>query len=119
MLKSSILIINTPQAHKLFPGQFTYVVIGCVGLAESISYVVLGILNMVTTTCSYCYMSKLFIPQAIMADDSNPQMFLIFFLTLAGCSLLSLPVTWCVRESRDKSSEDYNANTNKGFVSAE
>ena len=57
--------------------------------------------------------------QVIMADDSNPQMFLIFFMTLAGFGLLSLPVTWCVRESRDKSSEDYNANTNKGFVSAE
>ncbi len=55
-----------------------------------------------------------------MADDSNPQMFLIFFLTLAGCSLLSLPVTWCVRDkSRDKPSEDCNVKTNKGFVSAE
>ena len=65
------------------------------------------------------YMSILSIPQAIMADDSNPQMFLIFFLTLAGCSLLSLPVTWCVRDkSRDKPS-DCNVNTNKGFVSAE
>ena len=65
------------------------------------------------------YMSYLSIPQAIMADDSNPQMFLIFFLTLAGCSLLSLPVTWCVRDkSRDKPS-DCNVNTNKGFVSAE
>ena len=46
-----ILLTNTPQAHKLFPGQFTYVVIGCVGLAESFSYGALGILNMVT--CSY------------------------------------------------------------------
>ena len=65
------------------------------------------------------YMPILSIPQAIMADDSNPQMFLIFFLTLAGCSLLSLPVTWCVRDkSRDKPS-DCNVNTNKGFVSAE
>ena len=54
-----------------------------------------------------------------MADDSNPQMFLIFFLTLAGFSLLSVPVTWCVRESRDKPTEDCNVNTNKGFVSAE
>ena len=60
------------------------------------------------------------IPQAIMADDSNPHMFLIFFLTLAGCSLLSLPVTWCVRDqSRDKLREDKYVNTNKGFVSAE
>ena len=55
-----------------------------------------------------------------MADDSNPQMFLIFFLTLAGCSLVSVPVTWCVKDkSREKSSEDYNANTNKGFVRPE
>ena len=59
------------------------------------------------------------ISQAIMADDSNPHMFLIFFLTLAGCSLLSLPVTWCVRESREKPREDNNANTNKGFDSVE
>ena len=54
-----------------------------------------------------------------MADDSNPQMFLIFFLTLAGCSLLSLPVTWCVRDKSREQSEDCNVNTNKGFVSAE
>ena len=54
-----------------------------------------------------------------MADDSNPQMFLIFFLTLAGCSLLSLPVTWCVRDKSRAQSEKFNVNTNKGFVSAE
>ena len=55
-----------------------------------------------------------------MADDSNPQMFLIFFMTLAGFGLLSLPVTWCVRDkSRDKPSEDCNVKTNKGFVNAE
>ena len=38
--------------------------------------------------------------QAIMTDDSDPHMFLIFFLTLAGCTLLSLPVTWWVSETR-------------------
>ena len=54
-----------------------------------------------------------------MADDSNPHMFLIFFLTLAGCSLLSLPVTWGVRETREKPGEDNNANTNKGFDTLE
>ena len=54
-----------------------------------------------------------------MADDSNPHMFLIFFLTLAGCSLLSLPVTWGVRETRDKPGEDNKANTNKGFDTLE
>ena len=35
-----------------------------------------------------------------MTDDSNPHMFLIFFLALAGCSLVSLPVTWLVSDSR-------------------
>ena len=35
-----------------------------------------------------------------MTDDSNPHMFLIFFLALAGCSLVSLPVTWWVNDSR-------------------
>ena len=38
--------------------------------------------------------------QAIMTDDSDPHMFLIFFLSLAGCCLVSLPVTWMVNDSR-------------------
>ena len=38
--------------------------------------------------------------QAIMTDDSDPHMFLMFFLSLAGCSLVSLPVTWWVNDSR-------------------
>ena len=35
-----------------------------------------------------------------MTDDSDPHMFLMFFLSLAGCSLVSLPVTWLVNDSR-------------------
>ena len=35
-----------------------------------------------------------------MTDDSDPHMFLIFFLSLAGCSLVSLPVTWWVSDTR-------------------
>ena len=92
--------------------------IGCVGLAESFSYGALGILNMVTNIISVDVKVKS-VSQAIMADDSNPHMFLIFFLTLAGCSLLSLPVTWCVRESREKPGEDNKANANKGFDTVE
>ena len=34
-----------------------------------------------------------------MSDDSNPDMFMVLFLTLAGCSLLSVPVTWFVSSS--------------------
>ena len=34
-----------------------------------------------------------------MTDDSNPHMFLMFFLALAGCSLVSLPVTWWLSET--------------------
>ena len=35
-----------------------------------------------------------------MTDDSDPHMFLMFFLSLAGCSLVSLPVTWLVSDTR-------------------
>ena len=38
-----------------------------------------------------------------MSDDSSPVRFLIFFLSLAGCSLLSVPTTWFVA---DKKRED-------------
>ena len=34
-----------------------------------------------------------------MTDDSDPHMFLMFFLSLAGCSLVSLPVTWWLSET--------------------
>ena len=40
--------------------------------------------------------SKCITLQVIIARDSDPHMFLIFFLTLAGCSLISVPVTWFV-----------------------
>ena len=35
-----------------------------------------------------------------MSDDSNPDRFLIFFMTLAGCSLVSIPITWFVSDSK-------------------
>ena len=35
-----------------------------------------------------------------MSDDSSPVRFLIFFLSLAGCSLLSVPTTWFVADKR-------------------
>ena len=38
--------------------------------------------------------------QVIMSDDSNPDRFLIFFMTLAGCSLVSIPITWFVSDSK-------------------
>ena len=65
----------------MFPGPNTYIVIGCIGLAESFSYGALGILNAV-----------------IMSDDSNPNMFLIFFITLGVFSLVSVPTTWFVSD---------------------
>ena len=65
----------------MFPGPNTYIVIGCVGLAESFSYGALGMLNAV-----------------IMSDDSDPNMFLIFFITLGVFSLVSVPTTWFVSD---------------------
>ena len=38
-----------------------------------------------------------FIHQAIMTDEDNPKMFLTFFLVLAACSLLTVPVTFFVK----------------------
>ena len=45
-------LILSLQAHVLFPGSFTYVVIGCVGLAESFAYGALAIINKVDTSLS-------------------------------------------------------------------
>ena len=83
--------------HRLFPGQFASVVIGCIGLAESFSYGALGVLNTVDikidhVTCCTCYT-----PQAIMTDEDNPSMFLTFFLVLAACSLMTVPVSFFVK----------------------
>lgn len=71
------------QAHKLFGGPNISVVLGCIGLAQSFSYGALGMLN-----------------QLIMSEDSNDGRFLIFFLTLGGFSLLSVPTTWFVSNKR-------------------
>ena len=72
----------------MFPGPNTYIVIGCIGLSESFSYGTLGILNAV-----------------IMSNDKDPNMFLIFFITLGVFSLLSIPTTWFVTDE-DKCNED-------------
>lgn len=74
----------TAQAHCLFAGPHISVVIGCVGLAQSFSYGALGILN-----------------KLIMDDDSYDGRFLIFFLALAACSLLSVPTTWFVSNKKN------------------
>ena len=74
----------------MFPASQTSVVLGCIGLAESLSFAALGVLNSV-----------------IMSDDCNPNMFLIFFMTLAACSLVSTPVTWFTSEEcKDRDKED-------------
>ena len=65
----------------MFPGPNTYIVIGCIGLSESFSYGTLGILNAV-----------------IMSNDKDPNMFMIFFITLGVFSLLSIPTTWFVTD---------------------
>ena len=46
-----------------------------------------------------CYMLHVtcYIPQAIMTDEDNPSMFLTFFLVLAACSLMTVPVSFFVK----------------------
>ena len=86
--------------HRLFPGQFASVVIGCIGLAESFSYGALGVLNTVDIKIDHPPvhdMLQCYIPQAIMTDEDNPSMFLTFFLVLAACSLMTVPVTFFVK----------------------
>ena len=36
----------------------------------------------------------------ILSDDSNSNRFLIFFMTLAGFGLVSIPITWFVSDKR-------------------
>jgi len=79
------------QALRLYPGSSSYVAFACISLAETFSYALLAILN-----------------KFIMDDDTNPKMFMIFFLVLASCSLISVPITWFVKENPNKNdvSED-------------
>jgi len=76
------------QALRLFPGSSSYVVFGCIGLSETPAYLTLAILN-----------------QTIMNDDSNPQMFMIFFMVLATLGLFSIPITWFVSDPKRTSSK--------------
>ena len=70
------------------------------GLAQSFSYGALGILNTVRESPPVTSRKKFTPLQVIMSDDSSPVRFLIFFLSLAGCSLLSVPTTWFVADKR-------------------
>ena len=84
-------------------------VLGCIGLAESFSYGTLGVLNSV----SYILVSDNKIQnesnsQVILSDDSNANRFLIFFMTLAGFGLVSIPITWFVSDRRK---EEERSNT--------
>lgn len=79
----------TAQAHRLFGGPNISVVLGCVGLAQSLSYGALGILN-----------------ELIISDDTNECRFLYFFLTLGGFSLISVPTTWFVSNKKNNSQND-------------
>jgi len=72
------------QALRLYPGSSSYVVFGCISLSETFSFLTLAILN-----------------QTIMKDDSNPQMFMIFFLVLASLGLISAPITWFVSDQEN------------------
>ena len=40
-----------------------------------------------------------------MDDDSNPQMFMIFFMVLATLGLFSIPITWFVSDPKRTSSK--------------
>ena len=71
----------------MFPGSHGHVVLGAIGLSETFSYAALGVINKV-----------------ILSEETN-NMFLHLFLTLAGCSLLALPITAAV-SSCDKQREN-------------
>ena len=68
------------QTLNLFPGPHGHVVLGAIGLSETFSYAALGVINLL-----------------VMSDETS-QMFLVLFLTLAGCSLLAVPITAAVSD---------------------
>ena len=67
------------QALHLFPGEYSYVVVGSIGLAESFTFATLGIINKV-----------------LMSEEDDPYMYLYFFLTLAAFSFITVPIQWAV-----------------------
>ena len=85
------------QTLTLFPGSHGHVVLGAIGLSETFSYLALGVINLV-----------------IMSGETK-EMFLTLFLTLAGCSLLTLPIAAAVSSSPTISQTD-NQKT-KGNIS--
>ena len=74
---------------SLFPGSHGHVVLGAIGLAETFSYAALGVIN------------------KVILSEETENMFLLLFLTLAGCSLLALPTTAAVSSS-DKYQQEEN-----------
>lgn len=64
------------QTISLFKNVNNSVVVGTIGLADSFSYLLLGIIN-----------------KLIMSQDEDPNMYLWFFITLASCSFLGIFVT--------------------------
>jgi len=67
------------QTISLFNNANTSVVIGTIGLADSFSYLALGILN-----------------KFIISQEEDEKMFLWFFVTLASCSFLGIFVSYFV-----------------------
>ena len=83
-------------------------VLGCIGLAESFSYGTLGVLNSVSYMLVFDNKIHESNSQVILSDDSNANRFLIFFMTLAGYGLVSIPITWFVSDRRK---EEERSNT--------
>jgi len=77
------------QTISLFKGAHSGVVVGTIGLSDSFSYAVVGILN-----------------KLIMSQDEDPQTFLWLFLTLASCSFLAIFVSSLVSSEKPEITED-------------
>ena len=71
------------QVFRLFPGRNVSVVLGAIGLAETLSFAALGVMN------------------CLIFSDESSNTFLILFLTLATCSLISVPVTAGVSSTKN------------------
>ena len=63
------------QVFRLFPGRYVSVVLGAIGLSETLSFAALGVIN------------------SLIFSDESTNTFLILFLTLSACSLISVPIT--------------------------
>ena len=79
------------QTLKLFDSEHASVVVGSIGLSDSFSYAALGLIN-----------------TFIISREEDERMFLWFFLTLACCALLAVPVTLAVRSVPDTQQRTQN-----------